>query len=170
MRHHHSEETKRKISIAEKGNKKALGHKCSEEARRRISIANRGNKFALGCKRSAETKRKISIAKLQGNVTTAAGRKRARKLFPAPKGFDIHHIDGNPLNNSLNNIQILSHSEHTILHQKRIDSVTIGKICELHNQGLGYRKITKIIGIGRSTVRKYVLKMSGKNENCYEET
>lgn len=35
-----------------------------------------------------------------------------------PKGYDIHHSDLNPLNNSIENLQILKHGEHTILHNK----------------------------------------------------
>ena len=34
------------------------------------------------------------------------------------KGFDIHHIDKNKLNNSLSNLVYLTHSEHTTLHMK----------------------------------------------------
>lgn len=33
-----------------------------------------------------------------------------------PEDYDIHHIDNNPLNNSIDNLQLLKHSEHTKLH------------------------------------------------------
>lgn len=39
-----------------------------------------------------------------------------------PKGYDIHHIDGNKLNNSIYNLELIKNSEHTIKHhlgQKR---------------------------------------------------
>lgn len=33
-----------------------------------------------------------------------------------PKGINVHHKDGNPLNNSLLNLQIVSNKEHPLLH------------------------------------------------------
>jgi len=35
---------------------------------------------------------------------------------PIPKGFEIHHVDGNKLNNSFDNLQCLSKSDHMKLH------------------------------------------------------
>ena len=82
----HTEEAKRKISEAGKGNQNSLGYKHSDEAkrkigeaqkgenhpnfgkprsveiRRKISEACKGNQNALGAKRSAETRRKLSEA------------------------------------------------------------------------------------------------------------
>ena len=37
---------------------------------------------------------------------------------PIPKGFDIHHKDGDKLNNAINNLGCLSHSEHLSIHMK----------------------------------------------------
>lgn len=33
-----------------------------------------------------------------------------------PKGYDIHHIDLNHLNNDISNLQLMTHSEHMRLH------------------------------------------------------
>lgn len=33
-----------------------------------------------------------------------------------PSGYDIHHIDFNPFNNSIDNLLLISHSEHKTLH------------------------------------------------------
>ena len=46
---------------------------------------------------------------------------RARKVWkrlvgPIPDGYHIHHLDGNPANNSLDNLQMLSASDHAKLH------------------------------------------------------
>lgn len=46
------------------------------------------------------------------------------------KDQDIHHIDGNPLNNDLSNLQILSHAEHARLHgQKYFDMYVVCPNC-----------------------------------------
>jgi len=36
-----------------------------------------------------------------------------------PKGFDIHHINFDKLDNRIENLQILRHGEHTILHNSK---------------------------------------------------
>ena len=60
---HHSEETKRKIREASKGNTNRKGIKCSEEHKRKISEANRGNIYNKGKKHSDITKKKMSEAR-----------------------------------------------------------------------------------------------------------
>lgn len=35
-----------------------------------------------------------------------------------PEGYEIHHIDENPSNNDISNLQLLTHSEHQQLHLK----------------------------------------------------
>ena len=35
-----------------------------------------------------------------------------------PKGYDIHHINGNKLNNNINNLQCVKHEIHTKYHTK----------------------------------------------------
>ena len=57
---HLSEEAKRKISVASKGNKTWLGKHHSEESRKKMSAASKGNKTWLGKHHSEETKRKLS--------------------------------------------------------------------------------------------------------------
>ncbi len=36
-----------------------------------------------------------------------------------PKGFDIHHKDGNKLNNSIENLECIPHREHLSIHMKQ---------------------------------------------------
>jgi len=38
---------------------------------------------------------------------------------PIPKGFDIHHKDGNKLNNTIDNLECISHPEHLSLHMSQ---------------------------------------------------
>lgn len=35
---------------------------------------------------------------------------------PVPPGFDLHHIDGNPLNNKIENIMLITKSDHQRHH------------------------------------------------------
>lgn len=43
---------------------------------------------------------------------------------------DVHHIDGNPLNNDINNLQIILHGEHQKQHsQKYFDKMMTCPIC-----------------------------------------
>lgn len=59
-----SDDAKKKISAAQKGNAYSLGYKHSEGARAKISIAQKGNTNFLGHKHSDETKMKLSLAKI----------------------------------------------------------------------------------------------------------
>lgn len=42
----------------------------------------------------------------------------AHTFYGYNSGMDIHHLDENPLNNTLSNLVYLTHSEHTSLHFK----------------------------------------------------
>jgi group I intron endonuclease len=80
----HSEESKRRMREAQKGNKYCLGHKHSEESKRKMSEANKGNKYSLGHKLSEETKRKISEAK-KGKPRIPHSEESKRKMREAKK-------------------------------------------------------------------------------------
>ncbi len=43
------------------------------------------------------------------------------------KGKDIHHVDLNRLNNSVSNLQIMSHAEHTGFHHKGYKSAPLSQ-------------------------------------------
>lgn len=43
--------------------------------------------------------------------------KYQKEVKPIPDDWDVHHIDGNKLNNKIENLQALPKSEHTKLHQ-----------------------------------------------------
>jgi hypothetical protein len=50
-----------------------------------------------------------------------------------PDGYHVHHIDGNKLNNRIDNLQLLSKSEHSSLHNSE----------ENHPQWKNYPRIIK---------------------------
>ena len=46
---------------------------------------------------------------------------------PIPKGYHVHHIDGNPTNNRVENLLILTHIEHKHIHLIKSSYINIGK-------------------------------------------
>ena len=80
-----SEEQKKKLSKANKGNKHALGYKHSEEIKKKISEAHKG------IPRSEETKKKIAEAS-KGNKNVRGTRwynngKISKRAYECPDGF-----------------------------------------------------------------------------------
>lgn len=41
---------------------------------------------------------------------------------PVPEGFDVHHIDENPENNDLSNLEALSRKDHRLLHWESLSA------------------------------------------------
>ena len=65
--------------------------------------------------------RKYTLTHSKRYFTDPVGRLLHRVIWSMncgdiPEGQDIHHVDGNPHNNSLLNLQMLSHSEHARMH------------------------------------------------------
>jgi len=72
----------------------------------------------------------------------------------------VHHLDGNPLNDSVENLEVVSLREHIKLHAiwpKRIDWE---RVRELRNEGLGCKRIAKLLGCAKSSVC-YIFKELG---------
>lgn len=70
----------------------------------------------------------------------------------------VHHIDGNPINDVLENLEVLSISEHTKLHapwrfNRKLD---YDLLAELRMRGLGYKRIAKATGYPLSSVKSAV--------------
>ena len=72
-----SPESRKKLSNS------LLGHKVSEETKQKISMANKGHKYALGLKRSLETKKNMSLAQIAcGNIPPSQkGVKRSQETI-----------------------------------------------------------------------------------------
>lgn len=138
-----SEEHKRKISEALKGNKHALGCKRSEEHKRKISLASKGNKYALGHKHSSKTKGKISEANWKGGKFISDGyvwiytpehpnANRANRGYIAEHRLVmeehlgryletdeiVHHKNEVKDDNRIENLEVMSREEHGHLHAK----------------------------------------------------
>ena len=76
----HSEESRKKMSESQKGNTKRLGKTHSEETKRKMSDSSKGNTNWLGKTHSEETKRKMSETKKNPSEETR------RKMSEAQKG------------------------------------------------------------------------------------
>ena len=59
-------------------------------------------------------KRHERARKKHVKVTTSL--RTARKLMNAAKGFEVHHIDGNPFNNDISNLITLTRKQHCFAH------------------------------------------------------
>lgn len=95
---------------------------------------------------------------------------------PIPKGHEIHHKDGNPLNNEIGNLECLSEAEHDAIHvaaftpeeieQRRIKFAKVRKkAANWHRSQPGrawHRKLGKESWKGRSA-REYVCELCGKS-------
>lgn len=46
---------------------------------------------------------------------------------PIPEGYEVHHKDGDPLNNVLLNLELLTRAQHARVHQERGDFVCTSK-------------------------------------------
>lgn len=66
---------------------------------------------------------------------------------------EVHHIDGNKLNDRLENLVVLSKVEHAKLHGKDRRVLDYSLLAMLREAGLGYKKIAKKTGYPLSSVK-----------------
>lgn len=45
-----------------------------------------------------------------------------------PEGYDIHHINNNPLDNRIQNLQCVEHNKHIQFHKKNVSNITREKM------------------------------------------
>lgn len=117
------------------------------------------------------------------------GKKRAvplhRELWeehhgPIPPGHNIHHIDGNKSNNTIENLECLSVAEHMRMHRLKDDAE--GRLANFRKKGLwlirtesgrrkrreGYRKFLREqpLELGKCAWCGGVMRIIRKNKKC----
>ena len=85
----HTEETKRKISIAKKGHKSKTGQKLSEETKRKISKSHMGKK---GAPISPETRKKMIEGRRKAQCAIGENNPRARHYEITFEDGRVEHI------------------------------------------------------------------------------
>lgn len=99
----------------------------------------------------------------------------------------VHHKDGNKLNNDLDNLVLMTLSDHAREHQigktvseetkqrisnalkgrkspsRKLDDCQVEQVRKLHNEGISNRQIAKIFSVGRQTINDIINKKHYKN-------
>lgn len=93
----------------------------------------------------------------------------AKAFIPNPTNLSvINHIDGNPLNNKVTNLewctqnQNIKHSIDNELIVRRINTIDRETMVELLNSGKSYDEIADLLGIAKGTVFNYIKKFEIK--------
>ena len=93
----------------------------------------------------------------------------AEAFIPNPNNYpEINHIDSNPLNNKVDNLEWCNH-KYNIRYSieegnqtRRINTIDRECMIELLNSGRNYDEIGKILGIAKGTVFNYIKKFNIK--------
>lgn len=89
---------------------------------------------------------------------------------PIPEGYVVHHKDGNKRNNRIENLELMTHEEHTAHHasargkrragwrpHNAMGKAMIYAIRERYSVLRNYSAVARELGISNMTVRKHVL-------------
>ena len=65
----------------------------------------------------------------------------------------VHHINGDPTDDRIENLELTTSAEHSKTHKYERRKLDYSWILRLRNEGLGYKKIVKVTGYPRSSIR-----------------
>ena len=100
----------------------------------------------------------------KGNKTSYVHRKVIEDVLgkPIPDGLQVHHINGNRLDNSIKNLQLISHKDHRRIHQgwRPVGQDKWEKLCskcnrwlEVNRENFWFRSTGKVVHICKSCSR-----------------
>lgn len=95
------------------GDKNPMFGKCGEEHHNYIGVISDGKGYLIVLKPEWYTGRKNSKHVFLHSVVMC----EHLGITEIPKGFCVHHIDGNPKNNDISNLCLLTVEAHSKLHQ-----------------------------------------------------
>jgi hypothetical protein len=100
----------------------------------------------------------VGAGKVEYEHRLVVERHLGRKLTPEE---NVHHIDGDTLNNEPSNLMIVSRGEHMTLHNlerpRKLSPDDVRLARELREQGLSYRAISDRFSVSESTIRRHLL-------------
>lgn len=77
-----------------------------------------------------------------------------------PKGYEIHHIDKNKVNNDISNLQLVTPKEHTKLHAKLIQGSGMNKKVQCLETGEIFpsiKNLADLLGHHASNISRYYI-------------
>jgi|GEM_PF-3570461 len=90
------------------------------------------------------------------------GRAKIKKLHPNLQSNQIvHHIDGNPKNNELNNLQILTPKEHIAYHKSKTPLIN-NKVIQITLPDETYKLLEEKAGKEKLRIATYIVALIRK--------
>ena len=111
----------------------------------------------------------VNLCKNKKAKTYKVHRLVARAFIPNPNNYpEVNHIDGNPLNNRVENLEWCT-TKHNIHHAidnglqvYSINTINRETMVELLNNGYTYDEISNFLGIAKGTVFNYIKRFNIK--------
>ena len=104
----------RSYQLSKLGDKNPMKDRCKENHPRFKERVSDGRGYMMVLKPDWYTGRKGSRHVFEHSVVMC----EALGITEIPEGFIVHHIDGDPTNNSISNLALMQMGAHTKLHQQ----------------------------------------------------